>query len=1171
MPNTRLYYRTFNGGEIAPQMTGRIDDVKFQSGAATVRNAVSLPHGPARRRPGTKFVNSTKSNSVARLIPFQVGIQSNYVIEVGDLYLRFHLQGGTMQPAPYVWRSSAQNDSVPWLAGTLSLAVASAGQPWTVYWPSHGLVDGERVTLQATGLESTLVAGQVYYVVSASSGAFLLATTEGGAALTHTASALHYYATNLQIYRRYFPGEAVSRSGTNYYCKTEHNGQLIYDPPTMGPAGYWYAMPSGTYEMPSPYAAADVFALRYVQSNDVLTIVHPSYAPRELRRSKAAEFSLTSITFAAQVTAPASVFSVATFGERIRVELLRDTGDELQTFLDHLLSVGDPVYISGCAGGDGVLRSCTFAAASGVWQITLASHGFIAGDAVHFAATTLPTGISGANAYYVRNATTNTFEIGTALTSATSVASGGVTGTAVTVQELVGVADGFYLAGTGTATNKLTLRTYSTGEAITFTFPPTHWHPLAGYVQFGSQTPDTTNYYQITAVDSTNQESLPSTAVSTFNNLFAAGSYNTLYWKPTSGSIRYNIYKRQGSLYGYIGQTDTVPLSSKNATFAAASGVWQITSTAHGLSNGDGVMFSADSPLATYPTNITATVAYYVRNATANTFQVGATPTSTASVASGGSTGTLVTFQKLNTFIDDNIAPDLAQSPPLRDADDLVVAGKYPGAVTYYEQRRCFAGSNTEPQSIYMTRSGTESDLAYSIPTKDDDRIKFKVAAREANQIIHMVPLGQLVLMTNSAEWKVTSVNSDALTPSSVSVQPQSYTGASVAQPEVINNSMIFCAARGGHVRELAYNWQAQGFVTGDLSLRANHLFDNLTITDIAYQKSPTPIVWFVSSNGKLLGMTYVPEEQVSAWHQHDTSGTFESVCAIPEGDEDRVYVVVNRGTSGSPKRYVERMDKHNWTELRDVCFLDSAVQIDGTHTGGVSITVTGAAYIPGTTVTLSATGQFQAPPVVTDVGDYLVLLDAAGSEYAILVTSTTNANTATGTLLSTLPVSLQATPVATWGWARNTFTGLSHLNGMQVETFGGWKQLPYSVTPATVSAGSVTLDTPVFKGHLGLPFTTDLRTLPAAMQIDGFGQGRNKNIVNSWLKLEQTAGITIGADEDNMVSANPYVTGPTLVTEEVSVQLTPTWRSTGQVLIRQTKPYPMTVIGLTLEASLGG
>ena len=34
---------------------------------------------------------------------------------------------------------------------------------------------------------------------------------------------------------------------------------------------------------------------------------------------------------------------------------------------------------------------------------------------------------------------------------------------------------------------------------------------------------------------------------------------------------------------------------------------------------------------------------------------------------------------------------------------------------------------------------------------------------------------------------------------------------------------------------------------------------------------------------------------------------------------------------------------------------------------------------------------------------------------------------------------------------------------------------------------------------------------------------------------------------------------------------LTPTWQDTGQIFIRQTDPLPLTVVGITLELSIGG
>jgi hypothetical protein len=138
------------------------------------------------------------------------------------------------------------------------------------------------------------------------------------------------------------------------------------------------------------------------------------------------------------------------------------------------------------------------------------------------------------------------------------------------------------------------------------------------------------------------------------------------------------------------------------------------------------------------------------------------------------------------------------------------------------------------------------------------------------------------------------------VTPTSIDPKPQSYIGANQVQPTIINTSMVYAAARGGHVRELGYAWTVNGFQTGDLSLRAAHLFDNLTIVDQAYSKSPRPIIWFVSSSGKLLGLTYIPEEQVGAWHQHDTQGSFESICCVAEGSEDVLYAVINRTVNGA-------------------------------------------------------------------------------------------------------------------------------------------------------------------------------------------------------------------------------------------------------------------------------
>jgi hypothetical protein len=108
MPSVRTLTRSFAGGEMSPEMFGRIDDVKFQSGAAKMRNFIATPQGPAENRPGTAYVREVKdSTKRVRLIPFTFSTTQTMVIEVGAGYFRFHTNGATLlagSPAAYMER-----------------------------------------------------------------------------------------------------------------------------------------------------------------------------------------------------------------------------------------------------------------------------------------------------------------------------------------------------------------------------------------------------------------------------------------------------------------------------------------------------------------------------------------------------------------------------------------------------------------------------------------------------------------------------------------------------------------------------------------------------------------------------------------------------------------------------------------------------------------------------------------------------------------------------------------------------------------------------------------------------------------------------------------------------------------------------------------------------------
>lgn len=257
---------------------------------------------------------------------------------------------------------------------------------------------------------------------------------------------------------------------------------------------------------------------------------------------------------------------------------------------------------------------------------------------------------------------------------------------------------------------------------------------------------------------------------------------------------------------------------------------------------------------------------------------------------------------------DDNVLPDTTKTPPQDIYTLNTAADQYPAAVTYHEQRRWFAGSNANPQTIWATRNGTQANLTSSLPSQDDDGLQFRIQARQQNAIRHLLPLSDLIALTVGGEFRIFADNAPAITPSTLSTKSQGASGASNVQPCITSGSILYAQAQGSRVREMAYNWQNNAFASIDISILAPHLFDGHTVVDMAYSRAPVQLLWCVRSDGALLGMSYVPEQQVYGWHKHDTAGRFESVCVVSEGLEDALYALVRREVDGRWVRYIERL-----------------------------------------------------------------------------------------------------------------------------------------------------------------------------------------------------------------------------------------------------------------------
>ena len=104
MSNVKFLQQAFVGGEVAPQMRGRIEDVGYANGLALCRNFLVRPQGMVENRAGLRFVAEVKDSSKrVRLIPFSFSGEQTMVIELGDKYARFHTGAATLYEgnAPY--------------------------------------------------------------------------------------------------------------------------------------------------------------------------------------------------------------------------------------------------------------------------------------------------------------------------------------------------------------------------------------------------------------------------------------------------------------------------------------------------------------------------------------------------------------------------------------------------------------------------------------------------------------------------------------------------------------------------------------------------------------------------------------------------------------------------------------------------------------------------------------------------------------------------------------------------------------------------------------------------------------------------------------------------------------------------------------------------------------
>ena len=313
----------------------------------------------------------------------------------------------------------------------------------------------------------------------------------------------------------------------------------------------------------------------------------------------------------------------------------------------------------------------------------------------------------------------------------------------------------------------------------------------------------------------------------------------------------------------------------------------------------------------------------------------------------------------------------------------------HPSCVSFFEQRLVFAATLSQPQTVFFSKSGDYENMDANIggTVADDDAIIYTIASNQVNAIRFMAASRTLIIGTAGGEFTVSGGgDNDAVTPTNILIKKQSNHGAANIDAVAVANATLFVQRAKRKIRELAYNFDVDGYIAPDLTILAEHVTKG-GITEMAYQEEPLAIIWCVRDDGELVALTYQREQEVVAWHRHVFGGAFgsgkavcESVAVIPtEDSEYELYMIIKRTINGATKRYVEYLNTFDFDETDNTSFnfLDSQLS----YSGSAATTISGLSHLEGQTVSVLADGATHPDKTVSSGS---ITLDRSASDVKV-------------------------------------------------------------------------------------------------------------------------------------------------------------------------------------------
>ena len=517
----------------------------------------------------------------------------------------------------------------------------------------------------------------------------------------------------------------------------------------------------------------------------------------------------------------------------------------------------------------------------------------------------------------------------------------------------------------------------------------------------------------------------------------------------------------------------------------------------------------------------------------------------------------------------------------------------HPSCVTFFEQRLVFAGTTNQPQTVFFSKSGDYENMDANIggTVADDDAIIYTIASNQVNAIRFMTATRTLIIGTAGGEFTVSGGGTDsAVTPTNILIKKQSNHGAANVDAIAVGNATLFLQRAKRKIRELAYNFDVDGYIAPDMTILAEHISEG-GLTQIAYQQEPNQLVYAVRGDGELVGLTYQREQQVTAWHRHIFGGRFGNATItvtdfanIANGTRivltkaDGTTTTFTSATSATAGKF-HTTSSNNQTATNLKTLIDADSDFTATvNTNVVTITETSPLSTGFLTITsLDDSTRLAKTNEGKSVCESVAVIPTDDTEYQVYVIVKRTINGATRRFVEILNVfdfdqtdntsfNFLDSALSYSGSAVTTISGLDHLEGQTVSILANGASHP----DKTVSSGSITLDRSSTSVKVGLAYTSLLQTMRLnAGSQNGTSQGKTKRIYDITVRMFETIGVEVGPDLDNLEripfrsSTNLMDEGIPPFTGDKEVEFRGNYETDGFIFVRQTQPLPFTILSL--------